>query len=142
MLRQSHKKRSHALFEDSLVDVKQSNAAAEQNVHACLSLLSAEDRPWVEGSLVATGVTKNVNCRHITDVCVAAHFVDFSETMWPDDAAEALEWHHQLISMAQNWLSKQMVDAEPDSLLDIAEVRDLQRTASPSPNSVCSVDMT
>lgn len=126
LLPQSHQKRSQALLEDCILDVQKNSAAAEHRVQACLSELSAEERPWVEGTLVATGVTENVDCRHILDVCVAAHLTDFSQTLWPADTSEAPEFHHHVISIAQSWLSKRTLDAEPDSLLDVAEVCELQ----------------
>ena len=129
------------MFEESLLDVKQNNTAAKPNVHACLSAISADERPWVEGTLVSTGVTENVNCRHISDVCVAAHFIDFLETMWSEGASKAPDWHHQLVSIAQNWLSQQTMDAAPDSLLDVAEVRELEHAASPQPCSLCKFDL-
>lgn len=122
MLPQAHEKRAHARFEACILDVQQNGAEASDRAHACLSEMAAEERPWIDSTLVASGVTENVNCAHIADVCVAAHLVDFSRTRWPPHAVDTPEWHLQVVSMAQSWLGRQTVDAAPDSLLDVAEV--------------------
>lgn len=122
MLPQSHPKRSHALFEACLANVQQDRAAAESSVYDCLLALSEEERPWTEGTLVQTGVTESVHCQHIPDVCVAAHFVDYSASVWAGDSTEPPEWHQDVVSLAQNWLSHRTLEAKPDSLLDVAEV--------------------
>jgi hypothetical protein len=123
VLPQSHPKRPRALLEECAIDVQQNAKAATQRVHDYLSKLAAEEREWTEGTLIAAGVHQNVNCSHISDVCVAAHLVDFCVTRWRAETEAAPEWHNLMVSVAQSWLTRQTVDAEPDSLLDVAEVQ-------------------
>lgn len=116
-----HHQRTSALITQSIVDVQDSGAAAQERLNASLDSLVEQEAPWVWPALGTCSVQVS-GVEFVVDISVAAHVVDRAYNLQPPESAAPCASSDVIIELVCKWLTRRLQRAPPDGLLDVAEV--------------------